>query len=887
MKLNIAFAALVASMAVVAPTAVSGFVGSSGNAAAFVSTSSFKDASTSSSSIHHHPTIGNVGRRKIKAWHKLELEPWCGLHMSATVDADAKLELDAQEGSDRSSSVNGANGVKASDILAADLLDHGDDHDGDKNGDGHSGDADHAISPATLETQAETVREQTKRYLSTFEGNSGAAVIYGKLVEHGVTVVNGYSGGAVLPLLDQFHSEHPRHPSGVPIRWITNSNESSAGHVAEGIAKSSCEADGKLAAGVVVATSGPGVTNLITPLQDAICDGVPLVVLCGQAATSAPEAAFQFAPAVDLTKPCTKWSYQIKSAVELPMVMDYAFHIAREGRPGPVFIDLPKDLQTQIVSKELIDQYVNNELQFQSFKESTKGSQGTDANPHLVSLQPMYDREAGTQDVAIQIGYGTQNLPFKVGPLKLEPVTNNFSSGKADAFRLDHTPSHKIFKAGSWKDTELEVDAGATYDSPTMVEMMELIQNAQKPIILAGNGANDASAELLELAETLQIPVCSTLHALGSFDERHPLALNMVGMHGHPTPNFMMQECDLVINVGSRFDDRITGNPAAFLPVAKKAASLGKGGVIHVDLRKSEHSKQVEANYFVHSTGKEFLSQVVNYLRKEKSDSPTGTIQTTNTKPWVNRMTLLQEEFPVRIPKFIPEQILDEETQQEVTRTRISAQLAVQTMNQMILNAPNNLMNNCLFTTGVGIHQMVAAQLITWTQPRQMLSSGSLGTMGVALGYVTGAKLANPNKMCIAVDGDGSFNMTFTELKTVAEHKIPIKIIILDNECQMMVEYWQRLFFDGRYIAVHNQQNPEYTKLADAFGIKSIYCDCEEELEEKMKEFLFDDPEEPVLFHCRIERTPCLPLVAPGQALDSMILVDDQCQEVDRCAAPS
>mmetsp|Transcript_123463 Transcript_123463/g.283054 ORF Transcript_123463/g.283054 Transcript_123463/m.283054 type:complete len:182 (-) Transcript_123463:266-811(-) len=181
---------------------------------------------------------------------------------------------------------------------------------------------------------------------------------------------------------------------------------------------------------------------------------------------------------------------------------------------------------------------------------------------------------------------------------------------------------------------------------------------------------------------------------------------------------------------------------------------------------------------------------------------------------------------------------------------------------------------------------MVAAQLITWTQPRQMLSSGSLGTMGVSIGYAIGAKLANGKKLVISVDGDGSFNMTFTELKTIAEQKIPVKILLLDNEGQMMVEYWQKLFHENRLLAVRNSKNPDYVQLAKAFGLKALHCDHEEDLEAKMQEFLFADPEEPVLFHVQIERTPCLPLVAPGQPLQDMILEDVEV-EVDQCAAPS
>jgi acetolactate synthase-1/2/3 large subunit len=214
----------------------------------------------------------------------------------------------------------------------------------------------------------------------------------------------------------------------------------------------------------------------------------------------------------------------------------------------------------------------------------------------------------------------------------------------------------------------------------------------------------------------------------------------------------------------------------------------------------------------------------------------------------------------------------------------MSAQSVIFEMNKQLLN--NNKMDDCIFTTGVGVHQMIAAQLITWTQPRQMLSSGSLGTMGVSLGYCIGAKLAQWKKIVISVDGDGSFNMTFTELKTLAEQNIPVKLLILDNDGQMMVEYWQRLFHDNRLLAVRNSANPDYVKLAEAFGIKAIYCDCEEHIEEKMHEFLFGHSDEPVLFHARIERTPCLPLVAPGQPLEDMIL-EDVDVEVDLGAAPS
>jgi acetolactate synthase-1/2/3 large subunit len=695
-------------------------------------------------------------------------------------------------------------------------------------------------------------------YMKIYEGLSGAAIVYLKLLENGVEVVNGYSGGAVLPLLDQFHPDNPRHKEigQPPIRWITNSNEASAGHIAEGYAKS-MPINGKFKpVGVAVATSGPGVTNLITPLQDGICDGVPMVFLCGQAATNAPEDAFQQAPAVEITKPCTKWSYQIKSAAEVPFAMDYAFYMARNGRPGPVFLDLPKDLQNQVLTPELIQTYTD-----------TKLPEAPSADIGMASLKTEM-RENGDLFKAVRLGYEEKGLVFEMikedGVPKLTPVASS-----KDSFNADHHPTNRVIwttNALTGEPEPITKEADLDVTNQVTTDMLNFIKRAKKPIIIAGQGCNDSEEELKYFAEKLQIPVTTTLHALGCFDERHNLALNMMGMHGHPTPNFLVQEADLIINIGSRFDDRITGRMPDFVPGARKAAELGVGGIIHVDIRLSEMAKQLEPHFFVHSTGKNFLSTLNAALEKDTEFVP-------QTDLWLEKMKGLQAEYPVKIPSF---PTID-------GKTNMSAQSVVSEMDRQILAA--NKMDDAIFTTGVGIHQMVAAQLITWTKPRQMLSSGSLGTMGVALGFCIGAKLANCDKLVIAVDGDGSFNMTFTELKTVAEQGIPIKIMILDNESQMMVEYWQKLFHDERLLAVRNV-NPDYQILASAFKIKSVFCDREEEIEEKMREFLFDYDDEPVLFHVKINRTPCLPLVAPGQPLDDMILEDIDV-EVDQSAAPS
>ena len=717
----------------------------------------------------------------------------------------------------------------------------------------------------------DAARANAVSYLQQFLGQNGASIIYSKLQENDVTVVNGFSGGAVLPLLDQFHEGHPRHkePSAPkPIRWITNSNENSSGHIAEGYAKSMPYNPESLPVGVVVATSGPGVTNLITPLQDAICDGVPMVVLCGQAATVAPKDAFQACPAVDLTKPCTKWSYQIRHAAELPMVMDYAYFVARNGRPGPVFVDLPKDLQNQIVTEELIQKFVQ-----QNFNDVS--------DTNLVKILE-HERISGEAVHAFSLGYNEQPLPFEVAmnsldsKYKMIPV-KNLSSNAMNEYYADHHPTNKVY----YRNVEGKALEGTLeLDSIMTKQMLSLISKAKKPVIIAGQGCNECPNELKVFAEKLRIPVATTLHALGCFDERNELALNMLGMHGHPTPNFMVQQSDLIICIGSRFDDRITGRITDFLPEARRAAEEGRGGIIHVDIRLTENAKQVKPTFFVHSTARTFL----NTMNDSTKDSKSRPI----TDVWLSTMKDFQRDFPIKIPKFptvqIPVPAGTNGADKMILKTRMSAQSVVAAMNRQLLDA--NVMDDCIFTTGVGIHQMVAAQLITWTQPRQMLSSGSLGTMGVSLGYCIGAKLANGRKIVISVDGDGSFNMTFTELKTLAEQKIAVKILLLDNDGQMMVEYWQRLFHDNRLIAVRNSNNPDYVMLARSFGIKAIHCDHEEDLEAKMKEFLFADPDEPVLFHVQIERTPCLPLVAPGQPLEDMILEDIDV-EVDQSAAPS
>jgi len=608
--------------------------------------------------------------------------------------------------------------------------------------------------------------DRRKKYI----GMTGGRIIYEKLLENNVKVANGFSGGANLPILDCFHSFH--HNGKTPIEFVTNSNEGNTGYVAEGYAKVSGEP------GIIMVTSGPGLTNIITPLQDALCDGVPLVAFSGQVAKNAPPEAFQSCDSVDLTRPCTKWNYKLKCIDELPTILDYAFHMARSGRPGPVHIDCPKDIQVTKLTEEHLDNFQKINIDGLEY--------------HL---------------------NGNGDLEFD-----------------------------KIHEIPELKDSQLDT-------------IVDLINKSERPILSVGQGVNDCPKELLEFAEKSNIPVTTTLHSLGSFDERHPLALNMIGMHGHPTPNFMIQEADLILAIGSRFDDRTVGKLDSFAPKTKNAEKNGTGGIVHVDIRPTEKDRVIKVTEFVHSDCKTFLTEMnkKNIITKPRTE-------------WLDSMNNYKKNNQILIPTYAD--------------GSLSVQRVIEEMNSQI----EPYREKCIFSTGVGVHQMVAAQLITWVNPRSMISSGSLGTMGVSLGYAIGAKLADKNKMVISIDGDGSFNMTNTELKTIMDLQIPVKILLVNNNSEMMVEYWQKLFFEGRYISTDNN-NCDYNKLAEAYGIKNLYCDNEKDLKEKMNEFL--DYKGPILFHVKINKTPCLPLVSPGKSIDNMILNDTGYDDIDRSEVPS
>lgn len=570
--------------------------------------------------------------------------------------------------------------------------------------------------------------------LSSTKKILGKDAVLNGLIKNNVDAIFGYSGGAILPIFDSIYN------SG--IKYYMNRHEQSSGHCAEGYAK----VTGK--PGIVTTTSGPGVTNLITPIQDSYSDGIPLVVLTGQVPTHAIGSdAFQECPAIELTKPCTKWNYQIKHANEIECVIDHAFKLSTSGRPGPVHIDIPKDIMLQEV---------------------------------------------------------TDNFPMFFDELSI-----NYESH----FDFD----------------KLELD-----------KFCRLLEKAEKPVIIAGHGCVNYSKQLNYLGFRCNIPVATTLHGLGCFNENSLQSLHMLGMHGSAYANYSVQEADLILSLGARFDDRIIGTASGFGKEARKAAEKGTGGIFQVELEESQlHKTIIPTKSYVGDCGK-FLNHIIHNTAHRKRTE------------WFKRIKFLKETHSFSYEKE-PDKI---KTQQVIEK--ISEKTSGRT--------------DVMISTGVGNHQMMSAQFFRWTQPRQMISSGSLGTMGVGVPFATGAKIAYPDKTIICIDGDGSFNMSMNELGTIAEYNIPIKIAIMNDSRQQMVYVWQELFFNSNFISTTNK-NPDYNKLAESFGIKSLRCDHPDNLNTVVNEFIEYDG--PILANFIVEPDKCLPLVPPGKNLDEMILAND------------
>ena len=581
------------------------------------------------------------------------------------------------------------------------------------------------------------------------------------MLQHQVKHVFGYPGGAILPVFDAIH-ESPHFD------FILPRHEQGAGHMAEGYAR----ATGK--PGVVLVTSGPGATNIITPMQDALSDGVPLVVFSGQVPTTAIGTdAFQEADVIGISRSCTKWNVMVKDVAELPRRINEAFYIATSGRPGPVLVDLPKDVTASILKYEVSDE--------------------------------------------VQI------------------------------------PGVRVKEEDRLRD-----------QSHVLERILHLIHRAERPIIYAGAGAisSDQAVQLLrELAEKANIPVTTTLQGMGAFDELSPLSLHMLGMHGSVYANLAMQNADLILALGARFDDRVTGNLTKFAPEARRAEREGRGGIVHFDISPKNINKVVPVTHCFEGDLALGLSALVSRVRQQSRDEWLAQIQ-----EWKRLYPFQYESSP-------------SSSSSDTNKFTLKPQQVLQELNRLLEKPMSQ--NRVTMTTGVGQHQMFAAQYIRWRHPRTFISSGGLGTMGFGLPAAIGAKIARPDHFVLDIDGDASFSMTGMELMTASEFHVGVKVLILNNEFQGMVRQWQDLFYENRYSGTR-MTNPDFCKLAEAMGCRALRIRDEQELTEGLKEFLFADPgnggsgTRPVVLDCLVEASEHVyPMVPAGKGLHEMVLGRD------------
>lgn len=530
--------------------------------------------------------------------------------------------------------------------------------------------------------------------------------------------------------------------------------------MAEGYARAS----GK--PGVVLVTSGPGATNVITPMQDALSDGTPLVVFCGQVVTTAIGSdAFQEADVIGISRACTKWNVMVKNVAELPRRINEAFEIATSGRPGPVLVDLPKDVTASILRK------------------------------------------------AIPTETALPALPSAASRAAMEMTQKQLSV--------------------------------------SLRRVAELVNKAKKPVIYAGQGmvGGNGPALLKEFAEKSSIPVTTTLHGLGSFDELDEKSLYMLGMHGSAFANMAMQEADLIIALGARFDDRVTLNIAKFAPAAKAAAAEGRGGIVHFDILPKNINKVVQATEAVEGDVAENLAQLMPHLEMRSM---------TDRQGWFDQIRGWKAKWPMS----------------NFNRTERAGLIKPQALIEKLSDLTNHRKDEVVIATGVGQHQMWTAQHFRWRHPRTMISSGGLGTMGFGLPAAIGAKVARPDALVIDIDGDASFNMTLTELSTAAQFNIGVKVIVLNNEEQGMVTQWQNLFYEDRYAHTH-QQNPDFMKLADAMGVQHRRLIKPEEVEEALKWLIESDG--PALLEVMTDKkVPVLPMVPAGCGLHEFLVWDPE-----------
>ncbi len=547
------------------------------------------------------------------------------------------------------------------------------------------------------------------------------------LKAEGVEVVFGLPGGANLPTYDAFYDAGIRH--------ILVRHEAGGGHAAEGYAK----ATGKV--GVAFGTSGPGATNLITPIADAMMDSVPVVFITGQVRTELIGTdGFQEADMLGMTLPIVKHSFMIQHPLEIPRAIHEAFHIARTGRPGPVLVDIPQDLSRA-------------------------------------------------------------DIPY-------EPVRD---------VRL---PGYQPTTEGNQKQIRLAAKA---------------LANARRPVLYAGGGvvAAGASEELRALALSDRFPVTCTLMALGAFPAPHHQWLGMLGMHGTRAANYAMDEADLIVAIGARFDDRITGKLSEFAPRAK---------FIHIDIDPAEISKNVPAHIPI-------VGDAKNVLARLTAEYATLSPDRGRLEEWWARIDGWRRQYPL--------------TYEDSADSEVTPQFAVQAVWQATEG-------QAIVTSDVGQHQMWTAQYYDFPEPRRWINSGGLGTMGFGVPAAMGAAVGVPDRTVVAICGDGSVQMNAQELATCAQNRIPIKVIILNNGYLGMVRQWQELFWDNRYSHVDLGQYPDFVKLAEAYGATGIRLTDKTTLVEDLRAAIATDG--PVVVDVRVTREANVyPMIAPGQAARDMV----------------
>ncbi|KAJ5095475.1 hypothetical protein NUU61_004831 [Penicillium alfredii] len=590
-------------------------------------------------------------------------------------------------------------------------------------------------------------------------GLSGGEIFHEMMLRLGVKHVFGYPGGAILPVFDAiYNSKH--------FDFVLPKHEQGAGHMAEGYARAS----GK--PGVVLVTSGPGATNVITPMQDALSDGTPMVVFCGQVATSAIGTdSFQEADVVGISRACTKWNVMVKSVGELPRRIQEAFEIATTGRPGPVLVDLPKDVTAGILRNPI-------------------------------------------------------------------PMHSTIPSLPSAATMAAHDLSKKQLEA-------------------TINRVARLVNVAEKPVLYVGQGLlarPDGPQILKEFSDKACIPVTTTLQGLGGFDETDPKALHMLGMHGSAYANMAMQEADLIIAVGARFDDRVTLNIPKFAPQAKQAAAEGRGGIVHFEIIPKNINKVVQATEAVEGD----CADNLRLLLPQVTHVP-------ERPEWFEQINDWKARFPLSL------------YERQTDDGPIKPQSVIEKLSELTAH----MKEKTIITTGVGQHQMWAAQHFRWRHPRTMITSGGLGTMGYGLPSAIGAKVARPDCLVVDIDGDASFNMTLTELSTAAQFNIGVKVLLLNNEEQGMVTQWQNLFYEDRYSHTH-QQNPDFVPLARSMRVAAERVSRTADVESKLKWLIEQDG--PALLEVITDRkVPVLPMVPTGLGLHEF-LVYDEAKEQERKA---